>query len=118
MANDADINNANGIFNVIGDPTEGALVTLAHKGNINKHIMNKGHPRIEEIPFDSDRKMMTTFHKNYIPGKIVSLTKGAPDIVIKRCKYISIGGEKVIFDDILRKKVLDVNNSCHAKIKV
>ncbi len=110
LANDADINGANGVFKVVGDPTEGALVTLAHKGNITKKEMNKEYPRIEEIPFDSDRKMMTTFHKNYIPGKIVSFTKGAPDIVIKRCKYISINGEKMVFDDILRKKVLDVNN--------
>ncbi len=110
LANDADVNSANGVFRVVGDPTEGALVTLAHKGNIFKKYMDKEYPRIEEIPFDSDRKMMTTFHKNYIPGKIVSFTKGAPDIVIKRCKYISINGETKTLDDILRKKVLDVNN--------
>lgn len=110
LANDADINGANGIFNVIGDPTEGALITLAQKGNMTKSNMNKEYPRIEEIPFDSDRKMMTTFHKNYIPGKIVSFTKGAPDVIIKRCKYININGEIKELDETLRKKSLDVNN--------
>ena len=111
LANDADINSTNGVFRVVGDPTEGALVTLAHKGNIIKKHINEEYPRIEEIPFDSDRKMMTTFHKNYIPGKIVSFTKGAPDIIIKKCKYISINGEVKVLDDILRKKILNMNNS-------
>ena len=110
LANDANINGTNGIFNIIGDPTEGALVTLAHKGNIMKSSMNKEYPRIEEIPFDSDRKMMTTFHKNYIKGKVVSLTKGAPDVIIKRCKYININGEIKDFDESLRKKALDTNS--------
>lgn len=110
LANDADINSANGIFKVVGDPTEGALITLGHKGNILKRNMNKEYPRIEEIPFDSDRKMMTTFHKNYLPGKMVSFTKGAPDIIIKRCKYICINGEIKIFDEIQKRKTFDINN--------
>lgn len=110
LANDADINSANGAYKVIGDPTEGALITLGHKGKIIKKTMNEKYPRIEEIPFDSGRKMMTTFHKNYIPDKIVSFTKGAPDIVIKRCKYIYINGEMRVFDEESRRKVLDVNN--------
>jgi len=111
LANDADINSANGIYKVVGDPTEGALITLGHKGKILKKNMNKKYPRIEEIPFDSGRKMMTTFHKNYIPDKIVSFTKGAPDIVINRCKYISINGETKALDDDVKKKILAVNNS-------
>ncbi|MDR7870133.1 MAG: calcium-translocating P-type ATPase, SERCA-type [Tissierellaceae bacterium] len=111
LANDADINSANGIYKVVGDPTEGALVTLAHKGKIFKKHMNKEYPRIEEIPFDSERKMMTTFHKNYIPGKVVSFTKGAPDIVIKRCNYISFNGEMKPLTESLRRRLLDVNNN-------
>jgi len=55
--------------------------------------------------------MMTTFHKNYIPDKIVSFTKGAPDIVINRCKYISINGETKALNDDVKKKILAVNNS-------
>src|SRR5699024_7953519 len=88
---------------------EGSLITLANKVNMDKANMNKKYPRIREIPFDSERKMMTTFHKNYIPGKIVSFTKGAPDIIMDRCKYISIDGQRVEFNNILRKKVEEVN---------
>ncbi|NLJ78326.1 MAG: cation-translocating P-type ATPase, partial [Tissierellia bacterium] len=109
LANDADVSSVNGIFSVIGDPTEGALITLAQKGGMDKVDMNRQYPRIEEIPFDSERKMMTTFHRDYIPDKIVSFTKGAPDVVIDRCKYIDIDGEKVEIDDILKKRILKMN---------
>lgn len=111
LANDADISKASGLFKVIGDPTEGALITLGYKGKMFKKDMNEAYPRIGEIPFDSERKMMTTFHKNYVQGKIVSFTKGAPDIIINRCKYIYNGGVKKTLTDTLRRKVLDVNNS-------
>ena len=111
LANDASLENADGIFRVIGDPTEGALVTLAGKANIDKDNINKEFPRIEEIPFDSDRKMMTTFHQNYIPGKIVSFTKGAPDIIINRCSRISIDGKVTDFSQNIKNQVLEVNSN-------
>lgn len=111
LANDADISSSDEGFTVIGDPTEGALVTLAHKGKIFKEVMNEKYPRIEEIPFDSNRKMMTSFHKNYIPGKVVSFTKGAPDIIIRRCKYISINGVKKPLNNKLRNELYEINKS-------
>ncbi|WP_333638439.1 calcium-translocating P-type ATPase, SERCA-type [Tissierella praeacuta] len=110
LANDANLEKTSDGYKVIGDPTEGALITLAGKGNINKQSINKEFPRIEEIPFDSDRKMMTTFHKDYIPNKVVSFTKGAPDIIINRCTRISMDGKILDFDNILKKEVLKVNN--------
>src|SRR5690606_20244920 len=67
-------------------------------------------PRIEEIPFDSDRKMMTTFHDNYIPNKVVSFTKGAPDIVISRCNQIYINGEIKPLTDELKEKIMNINS--------
>ncbi len=111
LANDADISTVNGLTRVVGDPTEGALVTLAHKGKILKKDTNDQYPRIEEIPFDSDRKMMTTFHKNYIKGKVVSFTKGAPDLIIKKCSHICINGEARTLDNRTRQRILDMNNS-------
>ncbi|NLV88319.1 MAG: HAD-IC family P-type ATPase, partial [Tissierellia bacterium] len=72
LANDADLEKTEDGYKVIGDPTEGALITLAGKGNIHKSTANEKYPRIEEIPFDSARKMMTTFHENYLPNKVVS----------------------------------------------
>ena len=111
LANDAALNSANDIYSVVGDPTEGALVSLAHKGNLIKRSYNEMYPRVEEIPFDSRRKMMTTFHKNYRPGKIVSFTKGAPDVIIKRCNSISIDGDIKALDSHWKKKILNINTS-------
>ena len=110
LANDASIEKTDDGYKVIGDPTEGALVTLAGKANITRQGINNEFPRIEEIPFDSDRKMMTTFHKNYIPNKVVSFTKGAPDIIINRCNRISIDGAVIDFDQSIRDQVLKVNS--------
>ena len=54
---------------------------------------------------------MTTIHENFIPNKLVSLTKGAPDIVISKCSSIYINGEKVPLTQQLKKEVLDVNST-------
>lgn len=95
LANDATLEQKDPKDNqwgIIGDPTEGALITAGAKGNMQKSGINLKYPRTAEIPFDSDRKMMTTFHKNFIQGKIVSFTKGAPDIILSKCnKYLSDG---------------------------
>jgi len=109
LCNDATIDKTDDGYKVLGDPTEGALVTLAGKANITKDEINSKYPRIEEIPFDSDRKMMTTFHSNFFPGKVVSFTKGAPDILINRSSKIYLNGEIVPFTDDLKKQVLDIN---------
>lgn len=79
-------------WGIIGDPTEGALITVGAKAGIQKIDMNNSYNRIAELPFDSDRKMMTTFHKEFIENKIVSFTKGAPDIILSRCnRYFANG---------------------------
>lgn len=111
LANDAELEKNEEGYSIIGDPTEGALVTLAAKANMFKDRYKKLFPRIEEIPFDSTRKMMTSFHKNLIPGKIVSFTKGASDIVIDRCNYIYLDGKVVPFDKQLKDKVIEANTN-------
>ena len=68
----------------IGDPTETAIVSAAMKYvPVNKDELNNAYPRITSLPFDSNRKMMTTV--NMIDGKIYAIVKGAPDVLIKRC---------------------------------
>lgn len=67
----------------IGDPTETAIVLAAHKNGMPKDELNKAYPRLGEIPFDSDRKLMTTV--NEIDGKIFVIVKGAFDIMAARC---------------------------------
>jgi len=70
--------------NIKGDSTEVALLEVA----LEHHIKPDVWPRLAEIAFDSERKLMTTFHK--YENKIVSLTKGAPDIILERCSNIDI----------------------------
>ena len=112
LCNDATLElSQDNIYKIVGDPTEGALVTLAEKGNLKKKDMMDKYPRIAEIPFDSDRKMMTTFHKNYPIGKIVSFTKGAPDIIVNRCNRVYINGEIQPLTEEIKKNILEMNNS-------
>ncbi len=109
LANDARLDNSTGVYKIIGDPTEGAIITFAGKLGQTAEQLNMIYPRVGELPFDSARKMMTTFHSNYIDGKIVSFTKGAPDIVINKCTKIALNGRVVDFTKELKEKVLDVN---------
>src|SRR5690606_7157105 len=97
LCSDAKLIKDDNQYKILGDPTEGALVTLAGKAGITKDDINSKYPRIEELPFDSDRKLMTTFHENFIPGKVVSFTKGAPDILIGKSTSIFIDGKIVPF---------------------
>ncbi|MCL2195190.1 MAG: cation-translocating P-type ATPase [Oscillospiraceae bacterium] len=68
----------------IGDPTEIAMVVYAEKLGIHKAELDGKYPRVQEIPFDSTRKLMSTYHQQ-ASGKILMCTKGAPDNVIARC---------------------------------
>ncbi|HBC31425.1 MAG TPA: ATPase, partial [Clostridiales bacterium] len=109
LSNDAQLDNSTGTYKIIGDPTEGAIVAFAGKLGQTSEQLNMVYPRIAELPFDSGRKMMTTFHSNYIEGKIVSFTKGAPDIVINKCSKIALNGRIVDFNKELKDKVLSAN---------
>src|SRR5690606_33397709 len=79
LCNDTKVNlNENQTFVKIGDPTEIALTDLAIATNLNPIDTLNKYPRVHELPFDSERKLMTTVHK--INDEIISITKGAPDI--------------------------------------
>ncbi|MBO7150839.1 MAG: cation-translocating P-type ATPase, partial [Clostridia bacterium] len=73
----------NGKEQHIGDPTETAIIVAAHKNGFDKEPLNEAHPRLFELPFDSDRKLMTTV--NAIDGKKVVIVKGAFDVMASRC---------------------------------
>lgn len=93
LCNDAK-KNSNGVL--IGDPTETAIYELAEKKGFSKETLEKAFPRINEIPFDSDRKCMTTFHndlKGLFNGKFFSITKGAIEVLLLKAKNIQIGND-------------------------
>ncbi len=73
-----------------GEPTENALVMAAYQSNINKQKLELTYPRVCEIPFDSTRKLMTTVHK--MNGSYRVITKGAPEVLLKRCSHIYHNG--------------------------
>ena len=85
----------------IGDPTETAIVLAAHKNGMPKDALNGKYPRLAEIPFDSDRKLMTTV--NRIDGKNIVIVKGAFDVLASRC----ISGD--------RKKAAQINEEMSKK---
>ena len=94
---------------IIGDPTEGAMVVLAHKVGMEKADWNSKFPRIQEIPFDSDRKLMSTYHE--IDGKIVMYTKGAPDELLRRCVSIELNGKVEALSAAKREEILAKNQA-------
>ena len=83
LCTDCEINVENGNFIVSGEPTEKAIVESGMSSNIIKNNLEKIMPRVNESPFDSNRKMMTTIHK--IGTKYRVITKGAPDVLLQRC---------------------------------
>ena len=87
MCTDCTISEESGKFIVDGEATEKAIVEGAINIGKNKDELYRSMPRINDIPFDSERKMMTTIHK--MGNKYRIITKGAPDILIKKCKYYS-----------------------------
>jgi Ca2+-transporting ATPase len=100
LSNDAGID-AKG--NLIGDPTEKALFSFARENGFEKAALEKEFPRVEDIPFDSERKCMTTFHK-WRDGKFISFTKGAVEVINEKSATIltSEGMKPVERDEILK----------------
>jgi len=105
LCNDAHLENGE----AVGEATECALVNFAYKNNINKTAIEEKFPRIAEAPFDSSRKMMSTVHD--VGGIITQYTKGAPDEVLKRCKYYIENGSVYEMTEEKRSKILATNKS-------
>lgn len=97
MCTDVDINNKK---ETTGEPTEVAIVNAALNYGINKNELYLNMNRINDIPFDSNRKMMTTIHR--IGNKYRIITKGAPDVILKRCnKYYNNGNVSILNTSVI-----------------
>ena len=102
-AKKTDEDQANGY---LGDPTEIALLVVAEKDGLVLQDINQRCPRLNEIPFTSDRKMMTT--GNRYKGKLISLSKGAPDYIIEKCTNIWLEGQSRPMKPEQRGKIQEI----------
>lgn len=114
-------------YRVIGDPTEGALVVAAAKAGAHRASLEKVYPRVCEVPFDSERKCMSTVQNILdkdnefgLPGNFsgssgslyVATCKGAPDVIMQICThYQGIDGDPVPLTDEMRSKIISANES-------
>jgi len=92
-----------------GEPTECALVNFACKLGLKKQDLEKATPRVDEAPFDSGRKMMSTIHD--LGGSYVQYTKGGPDVILERCAYYLENGEAKPMTDEKRAQIMATNKA-------
>ena len=100
-----------GGWRMVGDPTEGALVVAAAKAGFWREELEQDYARLAEIPFDSERKRMTTIHPDPKWGGYVAYVKGAPDIIIELCQQVVEDGQERPLTTEKRRRILEVNEA-------
>jgi len=108
LCSDSSLEEREGKWIIKGDPTEGALVVAAAKAGLHQAELRLENPRIEEIPFSSERKRMTTVHQ-MADGRRAAFMKGAPELVLERCSHLLEDGETKELGEKERREVLKVN---------
>jgi len=108
LANDAAVRDGE----IVGDPTEAALVVLAAKGGLDVDETRRAFPRVGEVPFDSDYKLMATFHEMEEDGRKVvrCFVKGAPDVLLARSAHVRDADGSLLPADEVRDRVLAEND--------
>ena len=106
LCSDANLNEAN---QAEGEPTECALVNFAYSVGLRKQDLEKASPRVDEAPFDSGRKMMSTIHD--LGGTYVQYTKGGPDVVLSRCTHYYENGEIKPMSEETRAAIMQDNKA-------
>ena len=106
LCSDANLNEEN---QAEGEPTECALVNFAYSVGLHKAEMEKTAPRVDEAPFDSGRKMMSTIHA--VGGTFVQYTKGGPDVVLGRCTHYYENGEVKPMTEAKRAQIMAANKA-------
>ena len=106
LCSDANLNDEN---QAEGEPSECAVVNFAYSVGLKKQDMEKATPRVDEAPFDSGRKMMSTIHD--LGGAFVQYTKGGPDVVLARCAYYYENGECKPMTEAKRAEIMAANKA-------
>jgi Ca2+-transporting ATPase len=110
LANDAKLSEDEGVLKAIGDPTETAMLDLGLKYGIDKNTLEATEPRVAEIPFDSERKMMTTVHRQ-ANGALLIATKGGVDETLAVCDRIWNNGTVIPLTDSERHAIEKQNRA-------
>ena len=108
LCNGAELVKDNGIYKIIGDPTEGAILASAAKTGLWKNEVEAQFPFIEELPFDSERKKMTIIRQD--GNKKIAFVKGAPDILLNDCICVEDKGVPRSMSNDDRRKILQANS--------
>jgi magnesium-transporting ATPase (P-type) len=98
LCNDAVLHEQDGTWTLEGDPTEGALVTLALKAGLERHFVSESLPRVDTIPFESEHRFMATLHHDHV-GHAFAFVKGAPERLLRMCARQRVAGEDRPLDD-------------------
>ena len=111
-ANNASIQETAGKWTVQGDPTEGALLVAARKCGLSSDALDERLPRVGEVPFSSERKLMSTMHRDaQQQDRGVVFTKGAPDVLLTRCTRELVGEERRPLTPDRRAAILETNEA-------
>jgi Ca2+-transporting ATPase len=110
-ANNADVEERDGRWTVQGDPTEGALLVAARKVGLEADALEARLPRVGEVPFSSERKLMSTIHRDADKDRLIVFAKGAPDVVLARCSHELLGDDRRALTSERRAEILQVNES-------
>mgnify|MGYP001183367039 FL=1 len=110
-ANNAELRNSDGRWTVQGDPTEGALIAAARKFGLAAETLGARYPRIAEIPFSSERKLMSTVHADaHDTDRLLVMTKGAPDVLLSRCTHELVAEDIRLLTDARRSEIQAAND--------
>jgi P-type Ca2+ transporter type 2C len=118
LANTASLEKKEGAWRVVGDPTEGALLTLSAKGGLPKESVAPSHQVVKELPFDSDRKRMTVVALDET-GREIAHTKGSADVLIPRCdQQLTKDGLDALDDDKRAAILAEAERMSQASLRV
>ena len=111
-ANNASLHQRDGQWTVQGDPTEGALLVAARKAGLETDRLTERFVRVGEVPFSSERKLMSTIHTDaQIAGRVLLFTKGAPDVLLVRCTHELVGDQSRPLSTGRREQILAMNDA-------
>jgi P-type Ca2+ transporter type 2C len=111
-ASNAVLHEQQGRWTVQGDPTEGALLVAARKAGIAADALSERFVRVGEVPFSSERRLMTTIHTDAQRSESLrAFTKGAPDVLLARCTHELVGKDSRLLTDPRREEILRANES-------